>query len=36
MPEVELKFRFIRHIERTERKPVLSVWSVRPDGRPSA
>ncbi len=34
VPEVELKFRFIRHIERTEKKAILSVWSVKPDGRP--
>jgi thiamine pyrophosphate-dependent acetolactate synthase large subunit-like protein len=35
MPEIEMKFRFIRHIERTENRPILSVWSVRPDGRPA-
>ena len=34
VPEVELKFRFIRHIERTENRSILSVWSVRPDGTP--
>jgi hypothetical protein len=34
MPELEMKFRFIRHIERTEKRSILSVWSVGPDGRP--
>jgi thiamine pyrophosphate-dependent acetolactate synthase large subunit-like protein len=34
MPEVEMKFRFIRHIEGTEKRKVLSVWSVGPDGKP--
>lgn len=34
MPEVEMKFRFIRHIERTEKRSILSVWSVGPDGKP--
>ena len=34
MPEVEMKFRFIRHIERTENRAILSVWSVGPDGKP--
>ncbi len=34
MPEVEMKFRFIRHIERMENRPILSVWSVGPDGKP--
>ena len=34
MPEVEMKFRFIRHIERTEKRNILSVWSVGPDGKP--
>jgi thiamine pyrophosphate-dependent acetolactate synthase large subunit-like protein len=34
MPEVEMKFRFIRHIEKTEGRSILSVWSVAPDGRP--
>jgi thiamine pyrophosphate-dependent acetolactate synthase large subunit-like protein len=34
MPEVEMKFRFIRHIERTENRSILSVWGVGPDGKP--
>jgi len=33
IPEVEMKFRFIRHIERTEKRSILSVWSATPDGR---
>lgn len=34
IPEVEMKFRFIRHIERTEKRSILSVWTAAPDGRP--
>jgi phosphonopyruvate decarboxylase len=33
IPEVEMKFRFIRYIERTEKRSILSVWSAAPDGR---
>jgi sulfopyruvate decarboxylase subunit beta len=33
IPEVEMKFRFIRHIERTEKRSILSAWSGAPDGR---
>jgi thiamine pyrophosphate-dependent acetolactate synthase large subunit-like protein len=33
MPEVEMKFRFIRHIERTENRPILSVWKMSADSR---
>jgi sulfopyruvate decarboxylase subunit beta len=33
MPEVEMKFRFIRHIERTEKRSILSVWKMSADSR---
>jgi hypothetical protein len=33
IPEVEMKFRFIRQIERTEKRSILSAWSGTPDGR---
>jgi thiamine pyrophosphate-dependent acetolactate synthase large subunit-like protein len=33
IPEVEMKFRFIRQIERTEKRSILSAWSGAPDGR---
>ena len=36
IPEVEMKFRFIRHIERTEKRSILSVWSAVPDSRPKS
>jgi thiamine pyrophosphate-dependent acetolactate synthase large subunit-like protein len=36
IPEVEMKFRFIRHIERTEKRSIRSVWSVAADGRPKS
>jgi thiamine pyrophosphate-dependent acetolactate synthase large subunit-like protein len=34
MLEVEQKFRFIRHIEQTEKRSILSVWGVKPDSKP--
>jgi len=33
LPEVEMKFRFIRNIERTERRSILSAWSAAADGK---
>jgi thiamine pyrophosphate-dependent acetolactate synthase large subunit-like protein len=33
IPEVEMKFRFIRQIERTEKRSILSAWSGTRDGR---
>jgi thiamine pyrophosphate-dependent acetolactate synthase large subunit-like protein len=32
MPELEMKFRFIRHIEKTEKRSILSVWTAAADG----
>jgi Sigma-70 factor, region 1.1/Sigma-70 factor, region 1.2 len=34
MPELKMKFRFIRHIEKTEKRSILSAWSAVADGRP--
>ena len=33
MPEVEMKARFIRYIERTQRRSILSTGNVGPDGK---
>jgi phosphonopyruvate decarboxylase len=33
MPEVEMKFRFIRHIEQTEKRSILSVWKMSEGGQ---
>ena len=31
--EVEQKYRFIRHIEATEKRSILSVWGAAPSGK---